>query len=366
LKDIQDLMPVIEDCAIEPSQWTSLLETLCSYTDSKSAVIIPLKGRYPSLIKTESANELMSVYFEKNWHLRDFRDRGVPSLLRKGIMVDQDFASIDEINKNPYYQDFLGPLGLRFFAGIRVTADDDAWCITLQRSIEKSYFDVDEQKTIAQFVRPLSKAVQVGRSISAAYVKGCLDSLDVSSTACVLLDRLDRVKFVSNGAEKLFGSLFNVVSGHLRLGDARQDMRFNAYLNNELRGRFPSAQPFCYNTDEHLALIEVSRLPSAFINRFSTFQTMVTIKFVNANLRVDRGLLETLFALTPRESELVEALCRMSALPKAAEHIGIAYETARTHLKTIFFKMRIASQSELIALVSKCTPTRQSKEGVKS
>lgn len=57
--------------------------------------------------------------------------------------------------------------------------------------------------------------------------------------------------------------------------------------------------------------------------------------------------------LTGAEARLCEALVRSGSLPRAAAELGIAHGTARSHLKTIFNKLGVSTQIELVqALVS--------------
>jgi hypothetical protein len=69
------------------------------------------------------------------------------------------------------------------------------------------------------------------------------------------------------------------------------------------------------------------------------------------NGRLAKSLRET-FGLTRAESALVLKLVG-SDLRTAATSCGMAYETARSHIKSVFVRMKISSQSELTVLVSR-------------
>jgi DNA-binding CsgD family transcriptional regulator len=57
------------------------------------------------------------------------------------------------------------------------------------------------------------------------------------------------------------------------------------------------------------------------------------------------------FSFTPRESELAWALARGLGTRLAARDLGMAFHTARTHLKTIFRKAAVTSQRDLVRVV---------------
>lgn len=55
--------------------------------------------------------------------------------------------------------------------------------------------------------------------------------------------------------------------------------------------------------------------------------------------------------LTPRERELVQALVESLRLKLAARKLGISPNTARNHLKSVFTKLQVHSQEQLISKV---------------
>lgn len=65
------------------------------------------------------------------------------------------------------------------------------------------------------------------------------------------------------------------------------------------------------------------------------------------------NVLRRLFELTQREVEVVRALNRYGSLPAAAAQLQISRETARAHLKSIFNKVNVNSQLELILTLQK-------------
>jgi len=69
------------------------------------------------------------------------------------------------------------------------------------------------------------------------------------------------------------------------------------------------------------------------------------------NGRLARSLRET-FGLTRAESTLVLKLVG-SDLRAAAAGCNMAYETARSHIKSVFARMKISSQGELTGLISR-------------
>jgi two-component system response regulator DesR len=53
--------------------------------------------------------------------------------------------------------------------------------------------------------------------------------------------------------------------------------------------------------------------------------------------------------LSPRETELLQALADGNTLARAADELGIAISTAKTHMQRIQNKMGVHSQAEAVA-----------------
>ena len=67
-----------------------------------------------------------------------------------------------------------------------------------------------------------------------------------------------------------------------------------------------------------------------------------------------RRVLMDLYALTPQEARLAVELCFSTSLADVARELGIAMDTARTHLKRVFSKTDTNKQSQLVLLVATC------------
>src|SRR5262245_45925081 len=63
------------------------------------------------------------------------------------------------------------------------------------------------------------------------------------------------------------------------------------------------------------------------------------------------GFLKEKFALTPTEVRLVVRLIEGDSLRQSAAALGIAYETARTVLKSVFQKTGTCRQAELVIVI---------------
>jgi hypothetical protein len=138
-----DLAPVTDafaSAAIDPTRWNAAMEVVATATGSFGAMLLPVRGRSPSMPLSDSMRPAADSYVHKGWIHRDERYRSLPAFLRKGASCDFDFISREDIAHSPYYQELLAPHGLRWFVGVKVGDGEDIWCLSIQRSIEQGPF----------------------------------------------------------------------------------------------------------------------------------------------------------------------------------------------------------------------------------
>jgi DNA-binding CsgD family transcriptional regulator len=80
---------------------------------------------------------------------------------------------------------------------------------------------------------------------------------------------------------------------------------------------------------------------------------LVTIVDLDAPTKVRRRELSALFGLTGREADVAASIAEGCSIERAAATLSISQYTVKQHLKTVFAKMCIERQSDLVAIVSR-------------
>jgi DNA-binding CsgD family transcriptional regulator len=86
---------------------------------------------------------------------------------------------------------------------------------------------------------------------------------------------------------------------------------------------------------------------------FQRIAALLVVTDLDARLQTPNELIREAFGLTPAELRLATTLGSGEDLRTAAEIHGMAYETARRHLKAIFSKAAVNRQSELVTLLAR-------------
>ena len=344
--------------AMDPARWTDALACVAAETESTGALLLPVSGdRIPNVPVTDGLARANETYFRDGWHLRDQRYHGVAKMCEVGVADDFDCVSADEIGRHPFYQEFLAPQGLRWFAGVNMRAGDDIWCVSINRSIARGPFSAGEKRQLAQLSRKLAAAGALSKAFGVATSNATLEAFDVSGTATVLLDRQARVVRTNRAADRLLRERsVRLVGRRLAASDPAASAALNRALHELLWTNVGSSlMPAIALTRPSQAplLAYPLKLPSLSDNPLASAQAAVVLVDPRARAVTPEASLKSAFGLTQAEARLASRMAAGDALEQICDRLGIAKETGRNQLKSIFAKTGVNRQAELVLLMSR-------------
>jgi DNA-binding CsgD family transcriptional regulator len=344
--------------ALDPARWTEALGCISSETDSTGALLLPVSGDHiPNVPATEGLVRATETYFRDGWHLHDQRYHGVPKMRQDGVVDDLDCVPADEINRHPFYQEFLAPLGLRWFAGVNMQAGDDVWCVSVNRSIARGPFSTGEKRQLGRLSRKLAGAAALAQALGLAASSATLEAFDVSGTAAVLLDRQAQVVRTNRAADSLLRERsVRIVGRHLTSGDPAAAAVLNRSLHELLwTASGASLMPAIAlpRAAQSPILAYPLKLPSLNVNPLGPAQAVVVLVDPQAKVTTPEANLRQAFRLTQAEARLASRMAAGEALNDVCDRLGIAKETGRNQLKSVFAKTGVNRQAELVLLMSR-------------
>jgi DNA-binding CsgD family transcriptional regulator len=344
------------EAGLDPTRWVKALTTMAAATGSYGAVMLPLAGdALPNVPYTENVSSVMEAYFRDGWHAQDERMRTVPTLTQCGVADDFDGHSAEEIARHPYYQEFLAPYRLQWYAGVKVACGDDLWAVALQRTIDQGPFSADEKDELARISTKLSTGAAIARALSASAATGALEAFEMSGTAVVLLNRHGNVFKANQSAERLLVDDIQIVKGQLTAKDARATTALNRAIHTLLwRPSGGLSAPVALPRASRRPLLAYpARLSASTANALADCQAMVILIDPDTRSRTPEMSLRSVFRLSEAEARLATQLAFGNSLETVADQFGIAKETARSQLKSIFAKTGVHRQAELVAVLAK-------------
>jgi DNA-binding CsgD family transcriptional regulator len=342
------------DAAVDPSRWNAAMEIVSEMTGGDGAGMFPLKGPIPVFLPlSQQMAAGHEPYFRGGWDTRDDRFRSFPILRRRGVVTELDFTTAEEMDRHPYYQEFLAPLKWRWFAGVLVASGDDEWCVSIQRSIKQGPFLPNEQAELVRLSKALSSAAALARALGFASSQAALDAFELSGTAVVLLNRRGEIMKLNKSAESILGAGIRVSKKRLISNDPNATSALDRALHTLLWSNTgssllpPIALP---RTNCRPLLAYPLKLASVTANYLADCRALLVLVDPEKRSYPPETALRTGFGLTGAEARLAARLATGKSIEAVADELGVAKETARNQLKSIFSKTGVHRQAELVAL----------------
>lgn len=189
------------------------------------------------------------------------------------------------------------------------------------------------------------------KELASAAARATLDCLDLA----IVLLHPDRRVLLSNSAAirvQARGDCFHLAGRKLKLVDRHGQHSMESFLGRGTTEPSSPNQPICVvsrdnETSCYLLFAEWLEIPSS-----SAGVASVQIHEPRLAGQLDPALLCSLYGLTRMESTLVVALYSAPILQVAADHCGIALNTAKTHLKRVFAKCGVHSKADLLRMLA--------------
>lgn len=347
--------------AIGASGWVAALETAAAQTGSVGALLLPLDGRLPHVPFTSSVGGSTEHYFREGWVHRDLRVYGLHHLFGRGAFSDLDIVSPEQVARTAYYQDFLRPHGLRWFAGVSVACGDERWCLSIQRSIAQGPFTPEEMARLAAASRGFGAAAGIARALGFTEASSVLAAMDASDTAVVLLDRAGGVYRLNGAAEALVADgVVEVLNRRLvattRPATEALERMLHRLLWREGAATLTPPIRLPRRDGRRPVLAHPMMLPRFGDNPFAPALVALVLRDLERRRRPSSGDLAVAFGMTPAEQRVARGLASGESLETVCRILGISLGTARVHLRSIFAKTNTSRQAELVAVLAALWP----------
>jgi DNA-binding CsgD family transcriptional regulator len=245
---------------------------------------------------------------------------------------------------------------LPWFAGISVAAADvDRWCLLIQRSNEQGTFSEVELKRLAGLSAELSIVATEARRLGIVRAEGALRIFNMLHLPAALLDRYGRLVEMNQEAKHLFGDDVTICRRQIVSCNHDATMSLDRTLREFIASRGPSTiMPMVTlpRKEDRPLLATGIRLSGISPDVFARCQVVLIFFDLNAHPQPLDNVLRQSFGLSAAETRLAMGLATGKSISVLAEDLNISKQTARHELKSVFAKLSVHRQSELVALLS--------------
>ncbi len=345
------------EAALNPPLWPDILDRVVSATGSFGANIISTISRSPdTVIATDSLKPAFAQYFADGWHINDYRLNGVPLLQRKGTAREQEYAPRDEFEQHDFYR-YQAKYGIGKSCLISLSAPGELVALALHRKLDSDFYSDEEADTLQRVGQRVGASVTIARAMSSHKVSGMVEAFNMAGAAAVFFDRFCGVTAVTAAAEKCFGQDLDVADGKFqsRIPGIRAAIqnRMQAVVEERWLGMKAFSGPLVVRRLNAGPLaVHVHRLGGSLPDLFAHSVGVCLIEGGEPKPGQDLQHVRQLLGLTAAEAAIATLISQGIPLREIAERKGIAYETVRAHLRSIFGKTGTKRQAELVTLLN--------------
>jgi DNA-binding CsgD family transcriptional regulator len=253
-----------------------------------------------------------------------------------------------------YYNELLRPHGMRWFAAVGFWAGSDLWALTLHRSAREGRFDEAEQLLLARLSDALTDAATISSTFGFRLLVGALDTLDLSGTATVALDRAGRSLHANAAAQAIFDGDIALRQGELLFRDDHARTQMDAVTGWLRSGSGATGLPcrgfVARRSGKDPVIVRVLPVPSGVYDALIGARALIALSKLRQPQTIDAGLLADAFDLSRSEAKLAALIGSGLTVSQAAEALGVVHSTVRNQLKSVFAKTATHRQADLVAL----------------
>ena len=281
------------------------------------------------------------------------------------LRVDQ-VEALNDLSADPrfadstYHRTLLAPADLNRMLAVNIRTEDGTECrLRLCRDAQADPFDAREEITCSQLLPHLKRALALCSTIDLMESERRLYSsaMDRLMVGAIILDEAGRVLRTTGLADTLLAEKdgLKIINGCLHAAYPADDVELQRRVKDVARrpgGSGAVAASIGRPSGVRNLGIVIQRIGPN--DRFAGIRTAAVALFIRDPERkpeVKKDMLRQLFDLTPAESALAILLTDGLSLEEAAVELDISRNTARAHLRSIFSKMLINRQSELVSIL---------------
>jgi DNA-binding CsgD family transcriptional regulator len=254
-----------------------------------------------------------------------------------------------------YFNHWMRPQGLDHSIGITLLEEGGLSAkMTLLRTADDSGFAGSEERDFLRLAAHMQRALSVSRRLDLllASQAASFATLDRMPYGVLLLEPDGAIAYVNAAGQAWLDARdgLRCLDGRVVAADPRDAARLEALLHATIQAATPTNSMALRRTGGRRLVLSAMRL-SAERRLLVTSQAAAMLLMVDPDMVQgnDVDLVRRLYRLTEAEARLVRELLAGHSLHQAAAASGIAYETARWHLKALFQKTDTNRQAELIA-----------------
>lgn len=336
--------------------WAGFLAAIRLHFDAPFATIIltPPAAQRPGLIVTPNVNQAAIDTATDFFACDPFV--GLPD---GEVVSSTDFIGRETYRTSRFYRDYVAHFGIGDILGVDLMARSGFQMrVRVCRSENQANFDRKEHDWLAHFVPHLRAALDLYERFQTQTSEDVVydNAIEQLSIGTILLDRLGNVVRCNSNARTVLDErgAIRLIGNRIAFSNPDAERKFRQNIAEQRDDgastfRFIRVERESGQRDIGIVIRPLARGRPAGVGGAPT--TAIFLTDPERQAALTGGAVAGIFGLTPMEGEIAASLSNGRCLSQTAETLGIAQNTVRAHLRSIFDKLCITRQSQLVQRV---------------
>lgn len=359
MPSVGTLQPSVEklyDAALLGDGWSDALETLSRAGGSRGAMLMHNRDRkLLASLTNEDIREPVAQYLAGNVPPNSRQTRvSFTHDVKPGFVLDYDDYDAPQIARDPFYQEYLRPLGLGWHANARIKiAGGDEVAISFKRELKAGPYEDADKQILNQLLPHLRVITRLAESVFGAETRGMVRALHQRGRPVLEFDAWGLVRRQHGVFDGSQGPLI-VIGARVITAEPTEQSALEAAIFGATRSPRRAAPLLLSDLAGNRYVFQIIPIVGRARDVFSSSSALGILigRPRDNSLTIDRDLAIAWFGLSVREAQTAALLCEGYSTAQISTFLGIAPDTVRFHLKSIFEKTGVHRRTELVALLA--------------
>lgn len=338
--------------------WESALSRLADSAGARDAVLMRNDvDRMVAGIATEGVAEAVTA-FAAGRAPPNARYAAMRVNAADGFRVDHDDFTDDQLAADPFYNEFLRPIGLFWHANAVLSGNRRSYLeLSFKRRIEFGPYQRADAVALNCILPEVRAAAAIAGMRLDALAQGMADVFRGRGSMVFKLNERGRLAEDESG-EWSRASPLTKVDGRLKAVERAAQAALDEAISAAIAVPGRTGILALSSSDGAGYFLQVHPVPGRAHEVFSTTAAVAVLiaREPPAERRADISLVGQAFGLTEREIDIAWLLCNGFDLVTISRRLKVSSGTVKTHLKGAFEKTGTRRQAELVALISQLKP----------
>ncbi|MEQ1950339.1 helix-turn-helix transcriptional regulator [Mesorhizobium sp. CN2-181] len=350
----------VVSAALMAHGWEEALQRFAYAAGARDAVL--MRNNHNNMVvgvATEEASEMVAAFAAGRAPPNSRYERVNPQLAG-GFRVDHDDYTDELLARDPFYNEFLRPVGIFWHANAVLSSGANQYVeLSLKRRVQAGPYSRGDADALDAALPELRAAARIAEASLRAEARGMARMLAHRGETVLEFDGWGRLISGQQAGEADASSPLCIRRQRLCAYHPREQAALDAAIDGALApyGRIGLA-PLTGADGRHYVL-QVHPIPNRVRDVFlaaAAIGVLIERDPVTAPIRLDPATIQPIFDLTDREADVTCLLAEGVDLASISRRLRISRGTVRSYLKNVFEKAGVSRQAELVALLSRLKP----------